>query len=75
MAAKSACIITTSNENQGAYGVRCDTDESIYFPISVAGALGLEEFDEVEAIMIRNDRDEPKWKAIKARYLDEADAD
>ena len=37
--------------------------------------MWLEEFDEVEAIMIRNDRDEPKWKAIKARYLDEADSD
>lgn len=68
MAAKALCIITTSNENQGAYGIRCDSDESVYFPISVAEAISIEEFAEVEAVLVKNDRPEPVWKAIRARY-------
>ena len=67
MATKAMCIITQSDEGKGAYGVRCDTDESVYFPVSVADALELEEFEEVEAILIANGRPEPAWKAIRAR--------
>jgi hypothetical protein len=32
-------------------------------------ALELEEFDEVEAILIQNGRAEPPWKALRARRL------
>lgn len=67
MAAKALCIVTNSEEGRGAYGIRCDTDEQVYFPMSVAEALELEEFEEVEAILIANDRPEPMWKAIRAR--------
>jgi hypothetical protein len=71
MAAKATCLITQSEEGKGAYGVRCDTDESVYFPVSVADALGLEEFEEVEAILIANDRPDPVWKAIRGRRLND----
>ena len=38
MATKAMCIITQSDEGKGAYGVRCDTDESVYPPCE-SGAL------------------------------------
>ena len=72
MAVKATCLVTQSEVGKGAYGIRCDNDQSIYFPNSVADALGLEEFEEVEAILIANDRPEPAWKAIRARRLDTA---
>jgi hypothetical protein len=71
MAAKATCLITQSEEGKGAYGVRCDTDESVCFPVNVTEALGLEEFEEIEAILIANDRPDPVWKAIRARRLDD----
>ncbi|WP_109809315.1 hypothetical protein [Sphingosinithalassobacter portus] len=67
MAVKAECIITSSEEGRGAYGIRADNDENVYFPMSIAEALELEEFDDVEAIMIRNDRADPAWRAIRAR--------
>lgn len=70
MAAKADCIVTQSDEGRGAYGIRCDTDESVYFPMSITEALELEEFEEVEVILIANDRPEPVWKAIRARRLE-----
>ncbi len=69
MASKSTCIITSSNEGKGAYGITIDTDENVYFPLGVAEALGLEEFEIIEAIIVKNDRPEPAWKAIRARRL------
>lgn len=71
MAIMSRCFITQSDEGRGAYGITASTDESVYFPMSVTEALGLEEFEEVEAIMVRNDRPDPVWKAIRVRRLDE----
>ena len=71
VAAKAMCIITQSDEGKGAYGVRCDNDEAVYFPVSVADALELEEFEEVEAILIANGRPDPPWKAIRARRAEE----
>ncbi|MBA3878696.1 MULTISPECIES: hypothetical protein [Sphingomonas] len=67
MAAKAFCLITSSIEGKGAYGVRTDTDENVYFPVSVAEGAELEEFEDVEAILVKNDRPEPVWKAIKVR--------
>lgn len=75
MAAKAKCIITTSYADTGAYGVRTDNDEKVYFPFSVAEAIELEEFDEVEAILIKNERDDPPWKAIRARRLEDTKSD
>jgi hypothetical protein len=72
MAAKAMCIIVSSYADTGAYGVRVDNDDKVYFPFSVAEALELEEFDEVEAILIQNDRADPPWKALRARRIDEA---
>lgn len=69
MANIATCIITSSNEGKGAYGITIDTDENVYFPLGVAEALGLEEFETVEAIMVKNDRPDPIWKAIRARRL------
>lgn len=71
MAEKAFCIITSSVEGKGAYGIRVDNDENVYFPVSVAEGAELEEFEEVEAILLKNDRPEPAWKAIKVRRPDE----
>lgn len=63
------CIITSSNEGKGAYGITIDTDENVYFPLGVADALSLEEFEKVEAILVKNDRPDPNWKAIRVRRV------
>ena len=73
MATKSFCIITTSEQGRGAYGITKDTDENVYFPVGLTEATGLEEFEEVEAILIKNDRPEPPLRAIKVRRLDDLD--
>ncbi len=67
MADKAKCYITQSDEGSGAYGIRADTDENVYFPKKLADAVELTEFDEVEAIMIRNERPDPPWMAIRVR--------
>jgi len=67
MAEKAMCIITSSVESKGAYGIRADNDQNVYFPVSIAEGAELEEFEEVEAILLKNDRPEPAWKAIKVR--------
>jgi len=69
MAIKSICIITSSVEGKGAYGITADTDENVYFPLGVTEALRLEEFETVEAIVVKNDRPDPVWKEIRARRL------
>ena len=70
MAIKASCIITSSEEGRGAYGITKSTDENVYFPMSVTEALSLEEFEEVEAVLVKNDRPEPVWKAIRVRRSD-----
>lgn len=70
MAIRANCIVTHSAEGMGARGVRMDNDENVYFPLSIADAAGLEEFEEVETILVTNDRADPPWKAIKVRRLD-----
>jgi hypothetical protein len=70
MAAKAKCFITQSDEGSGAYGIRADTDENVYFPKKLADAVELTEFDEIEAI--RNERPDPPWMAIRVRRLDTA---
>ena len=71
MARKAECLITSSVEGKGAYGVTTDTDENVYFPFGLTEHMGLEEFERVEAILVKNDRPEPPWKAIKVRRLDD----
>ena len=61
-------IITTSTEG-GAWGVRKDNSDEIYFPKSVKEAVDLREFDEVKTILVYNNYPNPKWKAIKAKLL------
>ena len=73
MAVKAMCIITSSEEKKGAYGVRVDTDENVYIPVGVAEALGLEEFEEVEAILVANDHPSIYWKAIRVRRPSQSD--
>jgi hypothetical protein len=70
MALVANCIITNSNEGRGAYGIRADNDENVYFPLGLTEAVQLEEFEEVEAILVRNDRADPPWRAIKVRRID-----
>jgi hypothetical protein len=69
MAEKVNCFITKSNEGEGAYAVRADNDLNVYIPKSVADAAGLEEFDEIIAIVVKNDRETPPWKAIKVSHV------
>ena len=71
MAVVAKCIITNSEEGRGAFAIRADTDENVYFPMRITEALGLEEFEEVEAILIKNDRPDPAWKAIRARRMED----
>lgn len=61
-------IVTTSIEG-GAWGVRKDNSEEIYFPKSVRESADLHEFDEVKVILVYNNYPNPKWKAIKAKLL------
>lgn len=71
MALVADCIITSSIEGKGAYAIRSDNDENVYIPVSVAEKLDLEEFETVTAIMIKNDRTDPPWRAIRVRRLEE----
>ena len=71
MADRKICIITSSEEGKGAYGVTKDTDENVYFPVNMSETLGLEEFEEVEAIVVKNDRVEPPLRAIRTRRINE----
>lgn len=73
MAIRSKCIVMHSSEGVGARGVRMDNDENVYFPLSIADAAGLEEFEEVDTILVRNDRADPPWKAIKVRRMNGED--
>jgi hypothetical protein len=72
MATIARCIIRNSNEGRGAYGIRVDNDENVYFAVGLSDAVELEEFEEVEAILVRNDRPDPPWRAIKVRRLNES---
>jgi hypothetical protein len=67
MAILATCLILSSIEGRGAFGINVSTDENVYFPHSIADALSLEEFEKVEAVVIKNDRPDPMWKAIRAR--------
>jgi len=70
MAVKVNIFITTSNEGSGAYGIRADNDEQVYVPHSIAEKLELEEFDEIETILVTNPgRPTPPWMATKARRI------
>ncbi len=73
MAAVADCIITNSVEGKGAYAIRTDNDENVYIPVSVAEKLDLEEFETVKVIMIKNDRMDPPWRAIRVRREDADD--
>jgi hypothetical protein len=70
MAEKARCFVTSSDEGQGAFGIRADTDENVYIPFRMAEAMALEEFDEIEVVVVKNDRPEPAWRAIKARRVE-----
>lgn len=71
MATIATCIVTSSEEGKGAFGVRTDTDEGVYFPVSMSEAVELEEFEQVEAVLVRNDREGTPWRAIRVRRPDE----
>jgi len=74
MASKVNCLITNSEEGRGAFAVRTDTDEGVYIPQSIAERLELEEFDEVTAIIVKNQqRPDPPWMAIKAKRVGQED--
>lgn len=73
MAAVADCIVVSSVEGKGAYAIRTDNDENVYVPVSVAEKLDLEEFETITVIMIKNDRLDPPWRAIRVRRLEDDD--
>ena len=72
MAVITTCIVTSSEEGKGAFGVRADTDEGVYFPVGMSDHLELEEFEQVEVVLVKNEREGTPWRAIRARRLPEA---
>ena len=74
MAQKVTCFVTNSEEGRGAFAVRADNDETVYVPQKIAEALQLEEFDELLAIVVNNERPETPWMAIRVRRLTEEDS-
>lgn len=75
VAKKAFVIITSSEEGKAAYGITTDDDKSVYVPPGIADALELDEFDEIEAILIQNDRENIPYKAIRARRVGEETVD
>lgn len=76
MAQKITCFVTNSEEGRGAFAVRADNDETVYVPQKIAEALQLEEFDELLAIVVKNERPETPWMAIRVRRIgDESEAE
>jgi len=76
MAIKADCIITLSTEGKGAYGVRTDNDENVYFPKALAAAAELVEFDLVRAVLIPNPdcpHNRNPWRAVFVRQNEETD--
>ena len=71
MAQKITCFVTNSEEGRGAFAVRADNDETVYVPQKIAEALQLEEFDELMAIVVKNERPETPWMAIRVRRVGE----
>lgn len=63
------CIITNSEEGRGAYGLRIDNEQSVYFPVNMTDTLQLVEFDQVKAVLRTNDRPVPIWKAAHVDRL------
>ena len=75
MAKKTKVIITSSEAGRAAYGITTDDDKSVYVPPGIADALELDEFDEIEAIVINNDRENIPYKVIRARRIGEQTVD
>ena len=71
MVVKVNCFITVSEEGKGAYGVRVDNAEKVYFPHGMSEYLKLEEFEEVEALLDANDHQQIPWRALRVRRLEE----
>lgn len=73
MADKTACYVTTCTDDGPAYGVRADTDESVYIPRSIADDLDLAELDTIEAVMVASaDGDKNRWRVLRARIVEAA---
>lgn len=71
MAQVADCIITQSEEDKGAYGVRVDTDEFVYFPFKLSKAAELVEFDRVKAVLVPNENDRTPWRAVHVKRIGE----
>ena len=72
MARKTNILITSSVEEKGAYGVTTDTNEKVYVSAGAADKLAIAEFDELEAIVVPNERSaEIPLYALRVRRLDD----
>lgn len=73
MADKATCYVTTCTDDGPAYGVRADTDDSVYIPRSIADDLDLAELDTIEAVMVASaDGDKNRWRVLRARIVEAA---
>lgn len=73
MAKRVDCIVTAIIPEKHGFAVREDTDESVYLPHSVIDGADLEDFDRIEAVVVRSTKSEAAapWVAIRARYIEE----
>ena len=72
MADKTTCYVTTCQDDGPAYGVRADTDESVYIPRSIADDLDLAELDTIEAVVVASDKGPNSWRVLRARIVEAA---
>ncbi|NAZ36068.1 AbrB/MazE/SpoVT family DNA-binding domain-containing protein [Rubellimicrobium sp. CFH 75288] len=71
MASKVVCYVVESLDDGPAFAVRQDNDQQVFIPKAQAEELNLVEFDEVEAIVVRNtlQPDKTPWFALRVRRV------
>lgn len=76
MAIKRTCIVTCLLATGAGFCVREDNDEMAYIPASVVKELELEEFDDILAVLTKNNSqpDKTPWFVTRAVVLEEEDA-
>jgi hypothetical protein len=73
-------IITQIADTGSGFAIAEDTDETIFIPSATVEKMELQEFDEIEAIVIENKKlhekpDGTNWFAIRVRFLNEDEED
>lgn len=76
MAVKAKAIVTRVLDHGTAFALRKDTDESVYINQKIAEAMEIEEFDDIEVVMVRATSKTAKapWTCVRAKYDPEGSA-